>query len=211
MWRGHSCPMPLGFPRTWNPARTVGQVGRGTLWVRRVGNPPGTACKQAAGAGCHRRGGYHPAPQSNCCEKSLSARRGRWRVPRKSSPGSYSSLGSNSPAGACSAQSTIAENGVGLGVDFNDLRAGLPAYGTRPAAGYTTAEVPITRKTSAEAAACSASFIMPSGRGSPNQTTAGRASPPQWQCGGILGNGARRRANWRSKRCSASSRYRRGA
>jgi len=30
------------------------------------------------------------------------------------------------------------------------------------------------------------------GRGSPNQTTAGRASPPQWQCGGILGNGARR-------------------
>ena len=36
----HGSPMPHTFPRTWNPARTVGQVGRGTPWVQRVGNPP---------------------------------------------------------------------------------------------------------------------------------------------------------------------------
>ena len=33
---------------------------------------------------------------------------------------------------------------------------------------------------------------MPSGRGSPNQTTPGRARPPHPQCGGSFGNGARR-------------------
>jgi hypothetical protein len=47
-WRGHSCPMPLSFPRNGNSTEVVGQVGN----LRRVGNPPGTARTQAAGAGC---------------------------------------------------------------------------------------------------------------------------------------------------------------
>jgi hypothetical protein len=47
-WRGHSCPMPLSFPRNGNSTEVVGQVGN----LRRVGNPPGTALARAAGAGC---------------------------------------------------------------------------------------------------------------------------------------------------------------
>ena len=35
-----------------NSAEVVGQVGRGTLWVRRFGNPPVRLVNRPAGAGC---------------------------------------------------------------------------------------------------------------------------------------------------------------
>ncbi len=53
--------MALSFPGNGNSTEVVGQVGRGTLWVRRVGNPPGTARTQAAGAG------WKPARRIQSC------------------------------------------------------------------------------------------------------------------------------------------------
>src|SRR5471030_1599041 len=107
-------------------------------------------------------------------------------------PGPYSNRGSNSPASPRRAQSTVDENGVSSVLISITLAPACLAYGIRLAAGYTLADVPITRKTWAEDTACSASFIMPSGSGSPNQTTPGRARPPQAQCGGSFGRGTLR-------------------
>jgi len=49
--------MPHTFPRTWYPARTVGQVGN----LRRVGNPPESLVNRPTSAG------YQPARRIPSC------------------------------------------------------------------------------------------------------------------------------------------------
>jgi hypothetical protein len=53
-------PMPHSFPRTWHPARTVGQVCN----LRRVGNPPESLVNRPPAPVDNRRAGYNPAPHS---------------------------------------------------------------------------------------------------------------------------------------------------
>jgi hypothetical protein len=59
-----SSPMPHTSPGNGNSAEIVGQVGN----LRRVVNPPGTACKQAKGAGCQpaRRIPSCPTTNADC-------------------------------------------------------------------------------------------------------------------------------------------------
>src|ERR1019366_889990 len=53
---------------------SVGQVGRGTLWVRRVGNPPVAVCKWP-GAGCQ------PARRIPSCPTTNAAALIAWPPP----------------------------------------------------------------------------------------------------------------------------------
>ncbi len=80
------------------------------------------------------------------------------------------------------------------------------------AAGYTTAEVPITKKRSAPSLAAAASSNTPEGRYSPKRTTSGRNDAPQPEHrGGISLRGVGRAPHGRRNGCSARARYSRGA
>ena len=57
------------------------------------------------------------------------------------------------------------------------------------AAGWTSADVPTTKKSWAFAAATDACCSISAGNVSPNQTTAGRNNAPQRHRGGSSGNG----------------------
>src|SRR6185436_15161924 len=63
---------------------------------------------------------------------------------------------------------------------------------TKPAAGWTTPDVPTMTRRSALRIALTARATASSGSVSPNQTTSGRRSAPQSQRGGIVGNGSSR-------------------
>src|SRR5690606_16146809 len=87
-----------------------------------------------------------------------------------------SNLGSTCSAGAAIAMSTTPDAGVASGLISAVRAPRRRASSTRPAAGWTKAEVPTERKTS-QAQASRAAARMCGSSISPNQTTAGRARP----------------------------------
>ncbi len=102
------------------------------------------------------------------------------------SPGrSLASSGKTSPAGPVSMQSARPDTAVGSRFTSMIFAPADRASDTSPAAGYTTAEVPITINRSHDPVAPSACRQISTGKFSPNQTTPGRANAPQSQRGGM--------------------------
>src|SRR5262245_46302501 len=100
--------------------------------------------------------------------------------------------GSTSAAGPRITSSATGDNGVSSMLISTRYAPFCLATSGKAAAGYTSAEVPMERKTSERRAASVASRIASSGSASPNQTTSGRSSAPHPQRGGISGRGTRR-------------------